>query len=94
MLRDLESRGYKLLYQRYETPFAEVDLVFESPKGGIGIVEVKSLGPKAWIEGRISEKQIRRLARAAEFLSIKKDRPVNLCVAFVSGRKILYLPLE
>ena len=94
VLNDLKSRGYNLWYQRLETPFAEVDLVFESPKGGLGIVEVKSLGPNSWMEGRISKRQIQRLTRAAEFLSIKSNKPVSLCVAFVSAGKIQYLPIE
>ena len=66
--RALESylkRGYKLLAQRYRTPFAEIDLILQKKKE-ILMVEVKSVRNR---EDYISHQQTRRLQRAHLYLS-------------------------
>ncbi|MES2857241.1 MAG: YraN family protein [Bdellovibrionota bacterium] len=77
----------KLLIHRFETPYAEVDLVFRS-KTGLVLIEVKSFDRKRfgdlWHTPVISRKQLVRLYKAREYLSIKQGMAVELLIAVVS----------
>lgn len=80
------QKKYKILKQRWRSPFAEVDLVVESPSGGIGLIEIKTISHFDFINVRISEKQKQRLQRAHLFVQSKTKRPVVLYLALVNQR--------
>jgi putative endonuclease len=79
------KKNYKLKAQRVRTPFAEVDLIFESPAKELLMVEVKSVNIADFAAFRISQKQKQRLIRAMIFLAEKFARPVEVHWAFVTG---------
>lgn len=61
----LIDASYEFCWQRYRTPFAEVDLCFRDQKGIYHLIEVKSVSSH-W-DVVISLKQKQRLQRALEF---------------------------
>lgn len=67
-LEHYRKLGYKILQQRFRSPYAEIDLIVESPHGDRIIVEVKSLSHSDWIQVRIPAGQRKRLVRAFEYL--------------------------
>jgi Holliday junction resolvase-like predicted endonuclease len=72
-----------LIAERLKTPFAEVDLFFETPQQELLLVEVKSLSRLDWMGMRLGVAQRNRLLRAAEYLAARWDRPLGLTIAFV-----------
>ena len=62
----LLAEGHQILAQNYKTPFAEIDVLSQSPNGKVHIIEVKSLA-QDWAHA-ISIQQIRRLQRAYSYL--------------------------
>ena len=87
--RAFQRRGYRTLERRWRTPFAELDLVFIAPDGGLLIVEVKS---SDWPEGMLaglSRRQRGRLLRAREWLAERDGREVRLwLVTFEAGARL------
>ncbi len=79
---------------RVRTPFAEVDILFLSSKGQIVLLEVKSLSKWAWIETRLTQKQLNRIKRAAFYLEAQFGQSVQICAAFVIDQKIFYLEID
>jgi len=85
----------KLIDHRLQTPFAEVDLLFQA-RDHLIVVEVKSfdrnLYGDLWHTPAITKKQLSRLAMARESLSNRYRLPVRLLVAVVShpGREVDY----
>ena len=67
------------------TPFAEIDLVFVSPKKHVLIVEVKSIRSVDFMPYRISQKQKQRQGRALIFLADKMQKLVEAHWAFVTA---------
>lgn len=86
----LVSLGYDLLAHRYQTPYAEVDLIFKNKKEEIILLEVKTLKNWAWMENRISRNQQLRLQRSAQWLQLLQNRHVHLAAAFVVKNKVLF----
>lgn len=79
--------NYRLLKHRMKTPFAELDLIFESPKGEILIIEVKSIQSQEFIQGRLTEKQKKRLGRAMQYLQTQTRRPILFWLVMVTHQK-------
>lgn len=77
------NKNFQLLKQRVKTPFAEVDLLFRSPRGHLLMVEVKSANDSSFYSARISKRQMQRLNRAACFLADRFDCLVEYHWAFV-----------
>lgn len=79
-----QKKGYELLGQRVKTPFAEVDLIFQTPQGHALMVEVKTSNLSEFQNYRISYKQKNRLLRALQFLSVRLDVLIEVHWAFVT----------
>jgi|GEM_PF-564696 len=64
-----QKKGLQLRYRRWKTPFAEVDLVFQGPRHqDLLLVEVKRRSNLIFQKPLLSQRQIRRLRRAAHWL--------------------------
>jgi Holliday junction resolvase-like predicted endonuclease len=85
---DREVRLFeKLVAHRFRTPYAEVDLVFESQAGAsFTIVEVKSLDGDLWGRPPLTASQRARLERARFWLESRKTCQVRLLLACVTAR--------
>lgn len=94
VLEDLRKKSCTILGHRVRTPFAEVDILFLSSKGQIVLLEVKSLSKWAWIETRLTQKQLNRIKRAAFYLEAQFGQSVQICAAFVIDQKIFYLEID
>ncbi|MNY51965.1 hypothetical protein D3C86_1876020 [compost metagenome] len=68
-----------------KTPFAEVDLLFETPEGHLLMVEVKSVKNADFIPTAIGKRQKQRLQRAMIYLAEQFKTPVEVNWAFVSS---------
>lgn len=77
-------RGYILLGQRVQTPFAEVDLLFQTPERYILMVEVKTANLDDFHFFRVSRRQKERQARALHYLAETKNCLVEVHWAFVT----------
>lgn len=84
VLNFYQKKGYELLGQRVKTPFAEVDLIFQTPQGHALMVEVKTSNLSEFQNYRISYKQKNRLLRALQFLSVRLDVLIEVHWAFVT----------
>ena len=80
-----QKQNYKLVRQRVQTPFAEVDLLFEPVAGPLLLVEVKSANNQDFYAYRISKKQKQRLLKAAAFMAERFKRLVAVHWAFVDS---------
>lgn len=67
-----------------KTPFAEVDLLLQSPRGHLVMVEVKTSSVLAFREYRVTQNQRDRLFRAMLFLAERYQMPVEINWAFVT----------
>lgn len=76
-----------LVAHRWETPFAEVDLLFRD-RTGLSVVEVKSWNSDlyAGFEAKtiITRRQLGRLERARQFVEARTGDLVRLKIAVVS----------
>jgi len=81
------QRGYKLVQQRIKTPFAEVDALLQSAKGGWLMIEVKTLSQPEMIEVRLPAAQKNRLARAHQYLQ-QKHPDLEFLVVYVHQQKV------
>lgn len=73
--RDRSStHGDVLLAHRFETPYAEIDLCFETSSGDWLMIEVKSWDHDIWGSDFISRRQLQRLERARLWLEAKRLR--------------------
>ncbi len=92
VLKFLIQKKFKLVEQRYKTPFGEVDLLLDSPKNHLVMIEVKSLSSWDRLLHRLSAKQRQRLHRSRQFLENKYRRLVVLKVAYVGPKnEIVFL---
>jgi Holliday junction resolvase-like predicted endonuclease len=80
------QKSFRVLKQRWRTPFAEMDLLIESPSGEIWIVEIKTLTHFDFLAVRVTRKQRQRLQRAHAYVQGLTRRPVCLYLAFVDPR--------
>lgn len=88
------AKGYSLLAERYHCPFAEVDLLFRTPKSLL-IIEVKSISRFDFILTRVSKRQKVRLCNAQLYIQEKFQIPTEILVVYVdSSNSIIELPLE
>lgn len=82
----LERRGDRILICRFETPFAEIDILAMRPSGHLLVCEVKS---SFWPDGQVlglGPKQKTRLARAAAWISNETHRDVEVVLLGPSTR--------
>jgi Holliday junction resolvase-like predicted endonuclease len=77
------QKSFRIIKQRWRTPFAEIDLLVESPNGEVWIVEIKTLTSFDFLEARVGWKQKERLKRAFLYVQGKTQKPVCLYMAFV-----------
>ena len=91
-----------LIYHQQTTPYAELDLIFESAvveplkpdrKAGGGdpsriltIIEVKSVSGEIWAGEVVSRKQTMRLERARWYVELQARRRTKLILATVQAR--------
>jgi Holliday junction resolvase-like predicted endonuclease len=81
-----------LIRQRDKTPYGEIDLLVETPKGDWLMVEVKTLSKWDRLEHRLSFRQRQRLRRARFYIESQSGRSVIAKTAYVGpAGKILFL---
>jgi Holliday junction resolvase-like predicted endonuclease len=78
-----QKQNYKFLVSRWQSAFAEIDLVFKDPNGLIVLVEVKSLTKNEYLGTRLTWQQKQRLSRVLRMLS-ERGKPCRLELAVVS----------
>ena len=84
------KRGFLLRARRWKSPFAEIDLVLESPEQMIYLIEVKRVSSFDFISHRLSLKQKRRLQRAHLFAAEKWGQVVlELAVVSQQGEVLV-----
>lgn len=69
----LRLKGYQILQSRYKNHFGEIDLIAKKSRVII-FVEVKARKSKTTIEEMLSQRQIQRIERAAEFFIAKNSQ--------------------
>lgn len=79
----LRAKGFKTLAQRLKTPFAELDLIMQSPTGEVWMIEVKSCISPAWWQHRVGQRQKQRLLQALQFLTNTCSTPHHAVLAIV-----------
>lgn len=79
-----EKLGARLVDQRFETPFGEIDLAFLDGETLL-LVEVKSVGDLGFAEARVGQGQRRRLRNVVEFF-LGYVTEVELRLALVDTR--------
>jgi len=81
----LRARGASILARRRRTPVGEVDIVaFERRSRTLLIVEVKTRRDDRPLE--LHSRQMRRLARAAEWLHARERRPCGVRIDLIDVR--------
>ena len=91
----LETQGLRILLHRFETPFAEIDLLAMRPSGSLVIYEVKS---SFWPDDRalgLGQKQRRRLEKAAFWIASETSRETEILLLAPStrGGQFLEVPI-
>lgn len=74
----LVLRGDRIVVSRFETPYAEVDILALRPSGSLLMCEVKS---SFWPDERglgLGHRQRSRLARAAQWIGSETSRDVEI----------------
>lgn len=89
----LRSQGWTILYQQWKCKSGELDVVAESPLGGIAFVEVKTRSRSNWDSDgllAITPAKQAKLWKAAQLFLLKHpqytDRPCRFDVAIVQSR--------
>lgn len=86
VIKYLQDQGHRLLQHRFNTPFAEIDLLFEEKPKRWWLVEVKSV-KDGFDDKPVSDRQLRRLSRAADFLAEKYNVEILIKLASVEKQK-------
>lgn len=86
MVSFLQKKSFRILKCRWRTPFAEIDILAESPAREVWIFEVKSLRHFDFLDVRLGRKQKERLHRAHLFIQSKTPKPVRLALVFVDAQ--------
>jgi Holliday junction resolvase-like predicted endonuclease len=88
--------GWQRLAQNLRTPYAEVDLVFLTPKEDLVVVEVKARQLGSWLneEDSLGRRQRLRLFRAAEWLLQRQDSQQQARVDLASVDLIRGCPVQ
>ncbi|WP_413291421.1 YraN family protein [Bdellovibrio sp. HCB337] len=81
-----QRKSFRILKSRWRTTYAEIDLLVESPRQEIWILEVKTLSTFDFLDVRVSRKQKERLKRAHLFVQSKTPKPVRLALVFVDKK--------
>ena len=69
----LRLRGYRILHQRYQTPYGEIDIIARRRKH-LHIIEVKARGTLEEGAYSITPKQSKRIRQATEVFLCKESR--------------------
>lgn len=69
VIQFLKLKKYEILYHRFKTPFAEIDLVVKGKERQLVIIEVKKHFGRLNDRPVISEKQKQRLKRATQWIT-------------------------
>jgi putative endonuclease len=77
----LESKGYKIISQRYKTKLGEIDIVAEIAQTLV-FIEVKARKGQELIEVMLRKNQINRIRNAARFFLAKNIKYHNHDVRF------------
>lgn len=80
--RHFKLLNYKIVGQRFKTPFAEVDLLLEGDDHYL-MVEVKSCSSLSFANGKLRARQKARLQRAFIYLAEQLNKPLQASLAFV-----------
>ena len=80
------DKNFVVLRSRLRTTYAEIDLIVESPRHEIWILEIKTLSHFDFLDVRVSWKQKARLKRAHHFVQSRTKKAVRLALAFVDKR--------
>jgi Holliday junction resolvase-like predicted endonuclease len=89
----LRERGDRLLLRRFETPYAELDILAMKPNGRLLICEVKS---SFWPEDRalgLGFRQRARLSKAAFWIGCETGRDVEVSLLGPSTRRGQFLEI-
>ena len=89
----LRRRGDRLLLRRFETPFAEIDILAMKPNGRLLICEVKS---SFWPEDRalgLGFRQRNRLSKATFWIASETGRDVELSLLGPSTQRGQFLEI-
>ena len=93
--RFLQIHGFRLVSANLKTPWAQLDLLMQTPQGKMLILEVKYLSFGMDPQSRLSTGQRQRLERARFGLMDQSNRPVALGLAYVSPLgKIDFIDLD
>jgi putative endonuclease len=87
VIKHFKNSGADLVGQRFKTPFAEVDLLFEK-SGTFYMVEVKKADLQLFSRQLIGKKQLNRLRRAFVFLQSKFPQ-IKALLAIVSQHGVI-----
>jgi Holliday junction resolvase-like predicted endonuclease len=86
---DRESKHIeKMIAHRLRTPYAELDLVFET-REGFTVIEVKSVGADLWGRPPLTRSQRIRLERARFWLESRARAKVRLLLACVTESGVI-----
>lgn len=87
----IERFGDTLLYHRQKTPYAEVDLIFDSRLADgsrvLNMIEVKSVGAEIWGPDVVGRRQIERLMRARAYIEKVAQKRTSFLLACVNPIK-------
>jgi Holliday junction resolvase-like predicted endonuclease len=87
-LQFLESKQYQILYHRFKTFYAEVDIVSIDRSLTLHLIEVKSSEPQYFFETR----QCKRLQRLQDRL-LEQELDVELSICYPKAGKLGIYPL-
>lgn len=95
VIRHLRGQGWLLIFHRFKTKLAEVDLVFQKGKE-LRIIEVKSITSWDFVSYRVSRTQKQRLIRVFHYFQHRyKALNISLELAVVPTEgDILYIEIE
>ena len=84
----LIAQGWQVLHRNWRTPYAEIGLLAQDPRGILVLVEVKSRHPFAQLQGEnlLRPAQRKRLGRALLWLQQRQAIPVRadlICVELI-----------
>lgn len=84
VIQFLTNNNYEILQHRYQTPFAEIDLLIRGKQNQLVVLEVKNRSGKLNEQPVMSHVQRKRLRRTVAWL-IEQGNEVELWLAYVEN---------